>query len=146
VAQNPDLARLIHTARDVNDSKPFWVVDKVKAALADCLTITGKRAADIRIACFGLAFKSNIDDLRESPAVAVTKLIADWHAGETWAVEPNVQKLPSSLATNVILKDLTTALEHADLLVMLVDHTDFKLIPSDRITQQWIIDTKGVWR
>jgi len=146
VAQNPELARLIHTARDVNDGKPFWVVDKVKSALADCLTVTGKRAADITIACFGLAFKSNIDDLRESPAVEVTKLIADWHAGETWVVEPNVQQLPSSLANKVILKDLTAALEQADLLVLLVDHTDFKSIPSDRITQQWIIDTKGVWR
>ncbi|MFZ4834888.1 UDP-N-acetyl-D-mannosamine dehydrogenase [Rouxiella sp. Mn2063] len=146
VAQNPDLARLIHTARDVNDSKPFWVMDKVKAALADCLTVSGKRAADIKIACFGLAFKSNIDDLRESPAVEVTKLIADWHAGETWAVEPNVQKLPTSLAKKVILKGLTEALEHADLLVMLVDHTDFKLIPRDQITQKWIIDTKGVWQ
>jgi len=146
VAQNPDLARLIHSARDVNDSKPFWVVDKVKSALADCLTVTGKRAKDITIACFGLAFKSNIDDLRESPAVEVTKLIADWHVGETWVVEPNVRQLPSSLSKQVILKDLTEALDHADLLVMLVDHMDFKLIPSDQITQQWIIDTKGVWR
>jgi len=146
VAQNPDLARLIHSARDVNDSKPFWVVDKVKSALADCLTVTGKRAKDITIACFGLAFKSNIDDLRESPAVEVTKLIADWHAGETWVVEPNVRQLPPSLGKQVILKDLTEALKHADLLVMLVDHTDFKLIPSDQITQQWIVDTKGVWR
>ncbi len=146
VAQNPDLARLIHSARDVNDSKPFWVVDKVKSALADCLTVTGKRAKDITIACFGLAFKSNIDDLRESPAVEVTKLIADWHAGETWVVEPNVRQLPPSLGKQVILKDLTEALKHADLLVMLVDHTDFKLIPSDQVTQQWIVDTKGVWR
>jgi len=84
VAQNPELARIIRTAREVNDSKPHWVVDRVKAALADCLTTTGKRASEIKIACFGLAFKPNIDDLRESPAVEVTHLIADWHAGETW--------------------------------------------------------------
>jgi len=146
VAQNPELARIIRTAREVNDSKPHWVVERVKAALADCLTTTGKRAADIKIACFGLAFKPNIDDLRESPAVEVTHLIADWHAGETWAVEPNVHQLPASLADKVTLHPLDRALAEADLLVMLVDHMPFKAIPADQVRQSWIVDTKGVWR
>jgi UDP-N-acetyl-D-mannosaminuronic acid dehydrogenase len=146
VAQNPELARIIRTAREVNDSKPHWVVDRVKAALADCLTTTGKRASEIKIACFGLAFKPNIDDLRESPAVEVTHLIADWHAGETWAVEPNVHQLPASLAEKVTLHSLDDALKDADLLVMLVDHTSFKAIPASAIRQSWIVDTKGVWR
>lgn len=146
VAQNPELARMIRTAREVNDSKPHWVVDRVKAALADCLTVTGKRAADIKIACFGLAFKPNIDDLRESPAVEVTHLIADWHSGETWAVEPNVHQLPASLADKVTLQPVDRALKEADLLVMLVDHKSFKAIPADQIQQSWIVDTKGVWR
>ncbi|WP_112198181.1 UDP-N-acetyl-D-mannosamine dehydrogenase [Rahnella sp. NRRL B-41462] len=146
VAQNPELARIIRTAREVNDSKPHWVVERVKAALADCLTTTGKRAADIKIACFGLAFKPNIDDLRESPAVEVTHLIADWHAGETWAVEPNVHQLPASLADKVTLHPLDRALAEADLLVMLVDHKPFKAIPADQVRQSWIVDTKGVWR
>jgi len=146
VAQNPELARIIRTAREVNDSKPHWVVDRVKAALADCLTTTGKRASEIKIACFGLAFKPNIDDLRESPAVEVTHLIADWHAGDTWAVEPNVHQLPASLAEKVTLHSLDDALKDADLLVMLVDHTSFKAIPASAIRQSWIVDTKGVWR
>jgi UDP-N-acetyl-D-mannosaminuronic acid dehydrogenase len=146
VAQNPELARMIRTAREVNDSKPHWVVDRVKAALADCLTVTGKRAADIKIACFGLAFKPNIDDLRESPAVEVTHLIADWHSGETWAVEPNVHQLPVALSEKVTLQPLDRALKEADLLVMLVDHKSFKAIPADQIQQSWIVDTKGVWR
>lgn len=146
VAQNPELARIIRTAREVNDSKPHWVVDRVKAALADCLTTTGKRASEIKIACFGLAFKPDIDDLRESPAVEVTHLIADWHAGETWAVEPNVHQLPASLAEKVTLHSLDDALKDADLLVMLVDHASFKAIPASTIRQSWIVDTKGVWR
>lgn len=146
VAQNPELARIIRTAREVNDSKPHWVVDRVKAALADCLTTTGKRAADVKIACFGLAFKPNIDDLRESPAVEVTHMIADWHAGETWAVEPNVRQLPASLAEKVTLHSLDDALKNADLLVMLVDHASFKAIPAAQVGQSWIVDTKGVWR
>lgn len=146
VAQNPELARIIRTAREVNDSKPHWVVDRVKAALADCLTATGKRAGDIKIACFGLAFKPNIDDLRESPAVEVTHMIADWHVGETWAVEPNVHQLPASLAEKVTLHSLDDALKSADLLVMLVDHASFKAIPGEQVQQSWIVDAKGVWR
>lgn len=146
VSQHPDLARLIKTAREVNDGKPFWVVDKVKAAVADCLTATGKRAAEVKIACFGLAFKPDIDDLRESPAVHVAQLIADWHAGETWAVEPNVDQLPAALENIASLKTLETALEQADVLVMLVDHSAFKQIAGEKITQRWVVDTKGVWR
>lgn len=146
VAQNPEQATLIRTAREVNDSKPRWVVDRVKSQLADCLTATGKRASEIKIACFGLAFKPNIDDLRESPAVAVSQMIADWHSGETWAVEPHVDRLPASLNDKVSLHSLDDALDNADLLVMLVDHQVFKAIPADRVKQSWIVDTKGVWR
>ncbi len=146
VAQNPQQARLIRTARVVNDDKPLWVVDRVKAAVADCLSTTDKRASEVVIACFGLAFKPDIDDLRESPAVLVTRLIADWHGGSTLAVEPNVQSLPASLADNVKLASLEQALDTADVLVMLVDHHQFKAIPAADITQRWLVDTKGVWR
>ncbi|GKX53597.1 UDP-N-acetyl-D-mannosamine dehydrogenase [Budvicia aquatica] len=146
VAQNPKEARLVRTAREVNDGKPYWVLDKVKSAVADCLTATGKRAAEIKIACFGLAFKPDIDDLRESPALEITHMIADWHAGTTLAVEPNVHQLPKVLAEKVALTDTAQALVDADVLVMLVDHSQFKAISPDQVKQEWIIDTKGVWR
>lgn len=146
VAQNPKEARLVRTAREVNDGKPYWVLDKVKAAVADCLTVTGKRATEIKIACFGLAFKPDIDDLRESPALEITHMIADWHSGTTLAVEPNVHQLPKILADHVTLVDTTHALADADVLVMLVDHGQFKAISSAEVKQEWIIDTKGVWR
>ncbi|PSH19090.1 UDP-N-acetyl-D-mannosamine dehydrogenase [Yersinia pseudotuberculosis] len=146
VSQNPQLARLIHTARLVNDGKPLWVVDRVKAAVADCLATSDKRASEVKIACFGLAFKPDIDDLRESPAVGVARLIAEWHVGETLVVEPNVEQLPKSLTGIVTLKDTATALQQADVLVMLVDHKQFKVIKPEDIKQQWIVDTKGVWR
>ncbi|MCX2957975.1 MAG: UDP-N-acetyl-D-mannosamine dehydrogenase, partial [Serratia symbiotica] len=103
VAQAPQQARLIRTARLVNDGKPRWVVDRVKAAVADCLAATGKRASEVKIACFGLAFKPNIDDLRESPAVEVAHMIADWHVGATLVVEPHIEQLPKSLAGDVTL-------------------------------------------
>lgn len=146
VAQNPEQARLIRTAREVNDSKPFWVLEQVKSTLADCLTRSGKRASDITVACFGLAFKPNIDDLRESPAMEVAHMIAHWHSGKTWVVEPHVQQIPSRLASEALLVSAEQALQQADLLVMLVDHQAFRAIAADRVTQQWIVDTKGVWR
>ncbi len=146
VAQNPQEARIIRTAREVNDGKPYWVLDKVKAAVADCLADSGKRAAEVKIACFGLAFKPDIDDLRESPALEITHMIADWHVGQTLAVEPNVHQLPAILGNKVTLLDTAQALEQADVVVMLVDHCQFKAIAPEQVKQQWIIDTKGVWR
>lgn len=146
VAQNPQQARLIHTARLVNDGKPLWVVDRVKAAVADCLAATDKRASEVKIACFGLAFKPNIDDLRESPAVEVVHLIAEWHVGETLAVEPNVEQLPKSLAGHVTLTPIAEALQQADVIVMLVDHQQFR--PSGRKRSSkagwWILRESGV--
>ncbi|MEH2921957.1 UDP-N-acetyl-D-mannosamine dehydrogenase [Samsonia erythrinae] len=146
VAQNPQQARLIHTARLVNDGKPLWVVDRVKAAVADYLAQTDKRASEVTVACFGLAFKPDIDDLRESPAVGITSMIARWNAGVTLAVEPNVKQLPSELAGQVKLVDTATALKESDVVVMLVDHRQFKAVNPDDVKQQWVIDTKGVWR
>ncbi|MDR7345553.1 UDP-N-acetyl-D-mannosaminuronic acid dehydrogenase [Pantoea alhagi] len=146
VAQNPELARLIRTAREVNDAKPHWVLDQVKAAVADCLNDSGKRASELTIACFGLAFKPNIDDLRESPAMEVAHLVASWHSGVTWVVEPNVQQIPTALADEATLVTLEQALEQADVLVMLVDHRAFKAVSGEQVAQRWVVDTKGVWR
>lgn len=146
VAQNPDLARLIRVAREVNDAKPTWVLDQVRQQLAECLTASGKRASEVTIACFGLAFKPNIDDLRESPAMTVAHLIAEWHSGCTLVVEPHVSKIPARLADEATLVSIDDALQQADILVMLVDHAQFRAIPMNQITQPWIVDTKGVWR
>lgn len=146
VAQNPELARLIRTAREVNDAKPQWVLDQVKTALADSLTQTGKRATELTIACFGLAFKPDIDDLRESPAMGVARLIADWHSGSTWVVEPHIDQIPASLRDKATLVSSEQALAQADILVMLVDHRAFRAVDAAGVRQQWVVDTKGVWR
>ncbi|ALV94436.1 MULTISPECIES: UDP-N-acetyl-D-mannosamine dehydrogenase [Pantoea] len=146
VAQNPDLARLIRTAREVNDAKPTWVLDQVKQQLAECLTASGKRASEVTIACFGLAFKPNIDDLRESPAMTVAHLIAEWHSGPTLVVEPHIEEIPARLAQEATLVSTEDALQQADILVMLVDHAQFRAIDTSRIAQPWVVDTKGVWR
>lgn len=146
VAQNPQQARLIRTAREVNDHKPFWVIDRVKAQVADCLTETGKRANELTIACFGLAFKPDIDDLRESPAMEIACDLAEWNAGTTLVVEPNITALPEKLSGHCQLVSLEQALEQADVLVLLVDHQSFKALDGSKIKQRWLVDTKGVWR
>ncbi len=126
VSKTPEEARLIKTAREVNDSKPFWVIDKVKQAIAEKLAISpAKTAKDVTIACLGLSFKANVDDLRESPALEITRMIAHMHPGHVIAVEPNIKKLPIELATRVELQTIEQALTEADIVVKLVDHILF---------------------
>ncbi|PIJ50769.1 UDP-N-acetyl-D-mannosamine dehydrogenase [Erwinia sp. OLTSP20] len=146
VAQNPQQARLIRTAREVNDSKPAWVIEQVKKTLAECLAATNRRAGDITIACFGLAFKPDIDDLRESPAMTIAWQIADWHRGTTLVVEPNIEALPSQLASRATLVTAQQAIAGADILVMLVDHTAFRNLDVRTTDRRWLVDTKGIWR
>lgn len=142
VAKTPEEAQIIHTARKVNDSKPSWVVDKTKMAIADFLQENAaKTAKEITIACYGLAFKPDIDDLRESPAMQIVKEIASFHTGNVIAVEPNIHQLPSSLE-KIELQSFDFAKSTADIHVMLVDHKEFK---EQSISSSFLIDTKGIW-
>ncbi|MBT1429921.1 UDP-N-acetyl-D-mannosamine dehydrogenase [Dickeya dianthicola] len=146
VAQHPQQARLIRTAREVNDAKPRWVVEQVKITVAEALAQGNQRAGDLRIACLGLAFKPDVEDLRESPALAIAGQIAAWHAGTTWVVEPHIRRLPPGLQEKAALVDIERALSEADILVLLVDHRQFRAIAPEQVAQRWVVDTKGVWR
>jgi UDP-N-acetyl-D-mannosaminuronic acid dehydrogenase len=146
VSQNPQYAQLIRTAREVNDAKPHWVINQVKATVADCLAKSQRRVSDITIACFGLTFKPNTDDLRQSPALEITEALSDWHSGKILVVEPNINRLPKNLFKHCVLVSASDALQQADVLVMLVDHHEFKSIHPAQIVDHWIVDTKGVWR
>lgn len=143
VSKTPEQAQLIHTARKVNDAKPDWVVNKVKLMVAECLIRNpDKTAKNISIACLGLAFKANIDDLRESPALNIVQSIYNLHPGSIIAVEPNINKLPSSLAGGVELMLLDEAMKVSDIVVVLVDHNEFKGLKIDG--DKFVIDTKGI--
>lgn len=147
VSKTPEEARLIRTAREVNDSKPQWVLDKVKLAVAEFLqTNPEKTAREVTITCFGLAFKPDIDDLRESPAVAITQQIVATHPGRVLAVEPNIEALPSKLAVKLALNDLEQALSETDVAVLLVDHKEFKEIQPNKIENCKIVDCRGIWK
>lgn len=143
VSKTPELAKLIHTARLVNDGKPEWVIEKVKAALAEyLLENTEKTAREVTIACYGLAFKPDIDDLRESPALDITRKLAELHQGRVLAVEPNIEQLDTN-KVNASLVSYDNASLEADIHVLLVDHAEFK---STKPTMGKIVDTKGIWK
>jgi len=146
VSKTPAEARIIRCAREVNDSKPDWVIDKVKLAVAEHLQANPEKTArDVTVACFGLAFKPDIDDLRESPAVAITQRIAQSHPGRVFAVEPNISELPIALSEGVEFKTIDGALSEATIALVLVDHKEFKTLPLTHFDRLDLIDTRGVW-
>lgn len=142
VAASPDESQLIRTAREVNDAKPEWVVDKVREAAE-------KLGREPRIAALGLAFKANIDDLRESPAIGITAALADkLPAAEILVAEPHVDALPVALAErpNIHLATTDDAISKADVVVVLVDHDEFKAVEQSALVGKSVIDTRGIWR
>ncbi|WP_404301662.1 UDP-N-acetyl-D-mannosamine dehydrogenase [Alicycliphilus denitrificans] len=134
VSSAPQHARLIRTARQVNDDKPHWVIEKVKAKAA--------RFKLPVIGCLGLTFKSNIDDLRESPALDIVRELRRQDVGKILACDPNVQSSKLEFALN----PLKQVLKEADILVLLVDHREFKEIDLDLIREKVVIDTRGALR
>jgi UDP-N-acetyl-D-mannosaminuronic acid dehydrogenase len=135
----PDVAKLIQTAREVNDQKPFHIVNKIVSA--------AEHFSSPVIACFGLAFKANIDDCRESPAVVIVKELAKRHVGRILVVEPNIKKLPKDLESlaELQLVDMDTAMKNANILALLVDHREFRNVDLHMLEQNAIIDTRGLW-
>jgi UDP-N-acetyl-D-mannosaminuronic acid dehydrogenase len=127
-------AKLIRTAREVNDSKPHWVLQRVIAKAS--------RFKDPVIGCLGLAFKANIDDLRESPALEITRSLMRSRVGRIMACEPNVVNGFDEFP----LHGLDEVLQAADILLVLVDHDEFREIDRELLKEKVVIDIKGIWR
>ena len=137
----PSVTDLTRAGRILNDSMPHHVVEEIVERLE------GKPEA--KVALLGLAFKANVDDTRESPAVEVVRLLAaKAPEAELHAVEPHVADLPARLNDigNVVLSPLEDALEEADAVVLLVDHDQFRSIEVGVLAGKAVIDTKGFWR
>lgn len=130
----PEEAKLIRTARNVNDNKPKWVLDKVLAKAA--------RFKDPVIGCLGLAFKANIDDLRESPALDIVRTLQAANVGRILACDPNI----NGGFDEIPLAPLDQVVKTADMLLVLVDHEEFFQIDKELLKEKVVIDTRGVWR
>jgi len=145
VAAAPDTATIIRNAREINDAKPDWVVRQVKAEAYDVQQETGRTPV---IATLGLAFKPNIDDLRESPALNITEALSDqFTASRILSVEPHIDELPERLQgrDNLTLTEVHEAIDRADIILLLVDHAAFKDL-GPAAYQKRVIDTRGQWR
>ena len=131
VARSPGYAKLIKTAREVNDSKPQWVVEKVKS-----------RAEKFKhpvIGCMGLAFKADVDDLRESPAVDIVRELIRQNVGEVIVSEPNLET-----HEEFELLPCEEVIQRADIALILVDHKEYKGLKTLELNEKVIIDTRGI--
>lgn len=141
VSAAPEEAKLIKLARDVNDGKPEWVIEQVVKALE------GNEKPVV--AALGIAFKNDIDDLRESPSLEIVKRLGvDNPELDIRVVEPNVDELPAVLSniSNLTKQDTKEAIAAADVVLLLVNHKEFVSLDQSVLEGKTVIDTKGIWR
>lgn len=134
----PGSSPLMQSARAINSSRPHSVVKDIEA-----LFEPGQRHT---VACLGLSFKPNIDDLRESPAVEVVRLLAKRKDIDIVAAEPNARALPDELRDlGVGFTDALSAIDRADIVVLLVDHRQFNFVDPESLKDKKLVDTRGLW-
>lgn len=131
VSSAPDLSRLIRTAREVNDDKPHWVLNKVREKAA--------RFKNPVIGCLGVTFKADIDDLRESPAMEIARALMQDSELEVLINDPY-----ASAATEFDNLPLTDVLAAADILLLLVDHKPYRKLSAAHLKEKIVIDTRGM--
>lgn len=128
----PSTSNLIRTAREVNEAKPHWVVERVRRK--------AERFKNPKIACLGLAYKPDVDDLRESPAVEITEQLVKAGIGDVWAVEPFISDHPE-----IPLRELQSGVEDADIVLLLVGHRQFKRMPHQWLREKVVFDICGLF-
>lgn len=139
VSGAPQAARLVRTAREVNDHKAVHTEAKIRALL--------EAAPEGKVALLGLAFKPDIDDFRESPALEIAEALAHTHGDRILLVEPFTEDMPACLAdTGAQLVTLDAALRKAEIVVVLVDHTAFKHLGPEDLSGKLVFDTRGMLR
>jgi len=139
VSSADERARLIRTAREVNDRKPDFIVSQIRERAS--------RFRDPIVACLGVAFKPDVSDTRESPALQITQRLADENL-RILVADPKLQELPSQLAgrSNVTFVETGEAVRRADILAILVAHSAFRRIPREEVLQRIVIDATGLFQ
>ncbi len=134
----PDETPLIRASRFVNDNKPTWIVQKILNTIDENATL----------ACLGLTYKSDIDDLRESPSMAVIEELAKCHKGQILLADPNIESLPDSLRKilNIKFCDFEEAISRSEVIILLTDHREFIEINKSILSNKTVFDTRGIWR
>lgn len=138
VNQNPEEAKIIRAAREINDNKPNWVIEKIDVEIS---RLKSEGIDKPTVALLGLAFKPDIDDLRESPAVNIAKKMLEKQSANILLVEPNIDTLPKSLESGK-LSSLDDAMKIADVVAILVAHKEFKKEPLKNSVA--VIDAVGI--
>ena len=140
VSSSPRYSRLIRTAREVNDSKPDFVVSHIEEA--------AKRVDKPVIACLGLAFKPDIDDLRDSPALEIVSSLVESGLNDLLLVEPNIEEVPEEFrkTSQIELVSIEEAVARSNIVVMLVNHREFYGVTEHQLVNKYVVDTRGVWQ
>lgn len=133
VARSPEAAKLTRIAREINDSKPDWVVDRVAAK--------ARKYREPVIACLGISFKADVGDMRESPALYIARRLRDEKVGRVIVCEPN-----ASVVNGFESASLQEAIAQADIIVLLVDHRAFRKLRASDLKEKVVIDTRGCLR
>jgi UDP-N-acetyl-D-mannosaminuronic acid dehydrogenase len=135
----PDLARVMRTSREVNNAKTHKIMEQAEALIDD--------HPYANVACCGLTFKANVDDLRESPAMEIALHLSAKYGPRIHIVEPNLRRLPPELADHRVgFKNIDEALRSCEIAILLVDHDEFKMIPLAERRHLDVIDTRGIWQ
>jgi UDP-N-acetyl-D-mannosaminuronic acid dehydrogenase len=134
VSEFPNESNLIKKAREVNTHKTQWCIDKILNLVSEFSNQYNRKP---KIGCFGLAYKPNVDDLRESPAVQIVDKLIDKDVGHIIITEPNVTSF-----RNWNLNDYNSALEMADIVVFLVNHSEFSSLNINK--NKIVMDLCGV--
>jgi UDP-N-acetyl-D-mannosaminuronic acid dehydrogenase len=135
----PDLARVMRMSREVNHGKTQMVIERAEALIDDHPYAS--------VACYGLTFKANVDDLRESPAMEIALRLAAKYGTRIKVVEPNLRRLPPELADHGVgFMNIDEALRSCEIAIVLVDHDEFKMIPLSDRRHLDVIDTRGIWQ
>jgi UDP-N-acetyl-D-mannosaminuronic acid dehydrogenase len=132
VAKAPETAKIINLARSVNTSMPEYVVNNVNKLMEDS---SGKI-----VTLFGLTYKGNVDDIRESPAMEIYEMLKDQGQYEVRTFDPHVEG-------DIVIKDIEEAVNQSDLIVVLTDHSEFKELDFAKLgkmSNKRIFDTKNI--